>query len=1392
MKPTHRLRFLLIQTSAALALLVNQATAATFTWDGSDTALWNLAANWVGGVAPVVSANTTDIIISGTANVGVMYPGNVSYTIKSLTFDASNDGNTTLSLQNGGNINQNGRTLTFAAASDNATLTVESGSTGNKTINRTTGGTTGGTAANINLTSSLNVIHNGSGTLTLGNAILGPLSGPSIVTGAGGINKSGTGTLILPGANGYTGATTVSDGTLSLGSGGTTGSLTATTSIINNGNLTINRSNAFSQATDLGAGVAITGTGSFTQAGAGTTTLTAANTYSGDTTINAGTLQFTKTASFYNDVFDATTAAKLTINSGGTAAFNIGGAGEFTEANIVTLLGASNGTLGFKTGAILGLDTTNATGGNFTPAGAITNPSGSTSLGLTKLGTGTLTLNVTNTYTGTTTLSAGVLNLGVAESVGVSGPLGNSAAANPGSIVLSGGTLQYSASNTHDYSGRFSTAVSQSYNVDTNGQNVTWATNLTSSDGILSKNGAGTLTLAGANSHAGVTTVSGGTLALAHTSALQNSTLDTGASGSQAVSFAVAGTNTYALGGLQGSDDLMAGANSLSVGSNGSTTTFAGAISSSGGLTKSGAGALSLTGANTYTGTTTLSAGILLLGVAESVGVSGPLGNSAAANPGSIVLGGGTLQYSASNTRDYSGRFSTAANQFYNVNTNGQNVTWATNLTSSGGILSKSGTGSLTLTGDNTFSGGVIINATSGTLIAGHNNALGTGTVSLAGNNATLELVNGITLANAMTVAEFGNGKFIRLQSGATSAITGNISISETSANLFDLFADTGGTLTVSGIISGTGFEKTGAGTVILTAAHTFTGLTTVSAGTLNLGGGTSTGSLPSTSLNLGGGTLSYTRTGNQTQTFTTTSITAGSSAVSVVSGNTLNLGTITRTAGTIDFSSVGAGTVAALTESNVNGIIPGATFGSTWAVANGAGTAITGLASYALSSAAGTTAANYTDANIDVDNSAGTLAGVITPSSLRFNAAAANSVTLAAGTNIISSGIMVTSAVGNNLSTISGGTLTGAANSDLVISQQNTSNGLTIGSVIVNNTATGLIKSGAGLLTLTATNTYTGANKVTAGTLQLGNGSTTGKLTVNVISAISVSSGATFAVNRSNAVTQGTDFSSAAITGAGGFTQAGSGTTTLNAVNTYTGATAVNAGTLSLAATGSIATSSSVAVGAAGRLDTSAQAAYTIPGTQPLALGINATGSGSSGRIVAAGLNISSAMVTYNITGTPDDPVYVLATYTSLTGTFASVPAPPPGYTLDYAYEGNKIALVQAATDNYASWAGSQVPPVTGGISGDDDNDGVKNLVEYALADGQERGTLSGNVLTFTKRGAPYGSDLTYAIETSTNLVDWDTPGSGVGGSGSTITYTFTFGTPPKEFARLKVTQIP
>ena len=125
-------------------------------------------------------------------------------------------------------------------------------------------------------------------------------------------------------------------------------------------------------------------------------------------------------------------------------------------------------------------------------------------------------------------------------------------------------------------------------------------------------------------------------------------------------------------------DNLQVGYPLVGGSNSGWTLSFGGAPSASGsitggyGLTMGGNGTLILSGQNTYTGVTTLSSGILNLGSAENAGTSGPLGKSAAANPGSIVFNGGTLQYSASNTNDYSGRFSTAANQPYSVDTNGQ------------------------------------------------------------------------------------------------------------------------------------------------------------------------------------------------------------------------------------------------------------------------------------------------------------------------------------------------------------------------------------------------------------------------------------------------------------------------------------------------------------------------------------------------------------------------------------------------------------------------------------------------------------------------------------------------------------------------------------------------
>ena len=154
-------------------------------------------------------------------------------------------------------------------------------------------------------------------------------------------------------------------------------------------------------------------------------------------------------------------------------------------------------------------------------------------------------------------------------------------------------------------------------------------------------------------------------------------------------------------------------------------TLVAGSLLPDTGIIKSGNGTLALSAANTFTGGAAINAGILRVNAPETAGISGPLGKS-----GPITFGGGTLQYSATNHYDYSGRFSAAANQFVNIDTAGQNVTFASALTSSGG-LTKLGTGTLTLSGATTYSGATLIG--NGTLAIGSviGSAAGTGTVTV-------------------------------------------------------------------------------------------------------------------------------------------------------------------------------------------------------------------------------------------------------------------------------------------------------------------------------------------------------------------------------------------------------------------------------------------------------------------------------------------------------------------------------------------------------------------------------------------------------------------------------------------------------------------------------------
>ncbi|RST55784.1 autotransporter outer membrane beta-barrel domain-containing protein [Variovorax sp. MHTC-1] len=234
------------------------------------------------------------------------------------------------------------------------------------------------------------------------------LSLAGVVGGAGALTKTGAGTLVLSGANTYSGGTTISAGTLQLGSGGTSGSILG--DVTNNGTLSFNRSDS------LTFGGVISGSGAVSNAGPGTTVLTAANSYTGSTHIQAGTL--------------ALTGAGAIAASSGVAvdgSFDISG---------VSPAGTSVAGISSSGAVLLGAKqlTLTAASGDF---GGVVSGTG----GLQVAG-GTQTLSGTNTYTGGTTISAGTLQLG---NGGTSGSIVGD--------VTNNGTLSFNRSDAVTFAG---------------------------------------------------------------------------------------------------------------------------------------------------------------------------------------------------------------------------------------------------------------------------------------------------------------------------------------------------------------------------------------------------------------------------------------------------------------------------------------------------------------------------------------------------------------------------------------------------------------------------------------------------------------------------------------------------------------------------------------------------------------------------------------------------------------------------------------------------------------------------------------------------------------------------------------------------------------------------
>jgi autotransporter-associated beta strand protein len=344
----------------------------------------------------------------------------------------------------------------------------------------------------------------------------------------------------------------------------------------------------------------IIGATGLTVSGGGNLVISNANTFTGNTTISAGSIRLANSLALQNSTL---TTGGITFDSAVNGhAFTLGGlrgGGDIALSDGVIPVALSIGNNGLNTEYT----------GVLSGAGS-----------LTKIGSGTTTLSGVNTYAGNTTISAGTLTLGNAGAI----PSG----AGKGNVILNG-TLDLNGNiatvNGLSGSGIVTSGISGAAMLTVaNNQPSSFSGVLQDGNGSISltKTGTGELTLTGANTFSGNTTVSAGSLRLSNSLALQNSTL----AGGMVVFDPAVSSHAFALGGLSTSNNLALtdGTNpiALTVGNNGTDTQYSGVLSGPGSLTKSGSGRLTLSGdsANTYAGTTTMSGGILVL--AKTAGVN--------------------------------------------------------------------------------------------------------------------------------------------------------------------------------------------------------------------------------------------------------------------------------------------------------------------------------------------------------------------------------------------------------------------------------------------------------------------------------------------------------------------------------------------------------------------------------------------------------------------------------------------------------------------------------------------------------------------------------------------------------------------------------------------------
>ncbi|EAT3022144.1 autotransporter outer membrane beta-barrel domain-containing protein [Salmonella enterica] len=1052
--------------------------------------------------------------------------------------------NATLELNTGGDFDNAISGSGQVVKSGDETLTLSG-------ANSYTGGTTisGGTLV------ATNVEALGTGDVT-DNAVLELNTGgtfDNVISGSGQVVKSGDDALTLSGSNTYTGGTTISGGTL----------VATNVEALGTGNVTDNATLELSTGGDFANNIG--GTGSVVKSGDETLTLSGANSYTGGTTISGGTLVANNVEALGTG--DVTNNATLELNTGGTFDNAISGSGQVVKSGDETLTLSGNNTYRGATtisGGTLIATHVNALGtgaidnrasllldasGQFTVTDLTTESGGNTEIGagstlqattLTQKSDSTLTINLNSNTVDPVIHAASQVSLaGTLDITGVGDVLDSDPASTDDldtfTLIASDKTIagDFEKLTVAGMDADLADFITVDGRIDDTGKQYELTTALTwyadRDDAVTDAHG--TFNLTNADGSFAVNTV------LENVDATLDPDSATGWDGTSLIKQG-AGTlilnaeNTYT-GGTTISGGTLVATNVDALGSGDVTDdatlelntggTFDNAISGSGQVVKSGDETLTLSGTNTYSGGTLISGGTLVASNVEALGTGDVTDNA--------VL---------------------------ELNTGGD----FDNAISGSGQVEKSGDGTLTLSGSNTYTGGTTIN--DGTLIATSVDALGSGDVT---DNATLALNTGGTFDNTIS----GSGKVEKsgddaltlsgansytggtLISGGT-LIASNVEALGTGdvTNNATLELNTGGDFTNN--ISGSGqVVKSGDETLTLSGSNTYTGGTTINDGTLvatsveALGSGDVTNDAV-LALNTGGdfannigGTGSVVKSGDETLTLSGTN--------SYTGGTTISGGTLVAT----NVEALGTGDVTnnATLELNTGGDFTNNISGNGQVVKSGDETlTLSGTNSYT----GGTTISGGTLVATNVE-ALGT-GDVTNNATLELNTGGDFTNNISGNGQVVKSGDDTLTFSGSN--TYTGGTLissgTLVANDVNALGTGDVTDNATLmlntgGDFINNIGGTGRVeKSGDDTLTLSGTNSYTGGTTISGGTLVATN--------VEALGTGDVTNNATLELNT------GGDFTNN-ISGSGQVVKSGDETLTLSGANSYTGGTLISSGTL-------------------------------------------------------------------------------------------------------------------------------------------------------------------------------------------------------------------------------------